>query len=276
MEKISWEAVLIDDCQSSRVSKCLGQLKRLPTNFRMVLLSSPIKVCQQCYTEFLLFGKLITLTRYVLQENIPEYINLLSFLSTEENDILSDSNGYSGDTAGTLSALKAKLARYIAFERKADSSIFSEYWVPARLSQVQLEMYCYILLSNSPALRSHSKTDSVGALRNILVSLRKVCFQNFSASFTIRWTRWFYMYSVAQLQTILLIVISSRDSPCCMQFIFFTDIQLILCYSAVTTLILLINRCKTHLPRATLSLISQILECIHVASCCFLTKCSKS
>ncbi|GJN29968.1 hypothetical protein PR202_gb18238 [Eleusine coracana subsp. coracana] len=149
MERISWEAVLVDDCQSSRVSKCLGQLKRLPTNFRMVLLSSPIK------------------------ENISEYLNLLSFLNPEGNDILSVSNGDSGDTAGTLAALKAKLACYIAFERKADSSIFSEYWVPVHLSQVQLEMYCYTLLSNSPALRSHSKTDNVGALRNILVSLRK-------------------------------------------------------------------------------------------------------
>ncbi|TVU12929.1 hypothetical protein EJB05_46596 [Eragrostis curvula] len=151
MEKISWEAVIVDDCQSSRVSKCLGQLKRLPTYFRMVLLTSPLK------------------------ESIPEYINLLSFLNPEENDVGSVSNGDSGDTAGTLAALKAKLACCIAFERKADSSMFSEYWVPAHLTQVQLEMYCYTLLSNSPALRSHSKTDNVGALRNILISLRKCC-----------------------------------------------------------------------------------------------------
>ena len=58
--------------------------------------------------------------------------------------------------------------------RKADSSKFVEYWVPARLSRVQLEMYCYTLLSNSPALQSNHKTDSVGALRNMLVFLRKV------------------------------------------------------------------------------------------------------
>ncbi|XP_062206434.1 uncharacterized protein LOC133908424 isoform X2 [Phragmites australis] len=151
MERISWEAVTVDDCQNSKVSKCLEQLKQLPTNFRMVLLSSPLK------------------------ENIPEYINLLSFLNPEENDILGLSNGDSSDTVGTLAVLKAKLAHYVAFERKADSSKFWEYWVPARLSQVQLEMYCSTLLSNSPALRSHSKTDSVGALRNILVSLRKCC-----------------------------------------------------------------------------------------------------
>lgn len=149
--RISWEAVMVDDCQNSRISKCLEQLKRLPTNFRMVLLSSSLK------------------------ENIPEYINLLSFLNPEENGIFSVSNGVSFDTAGTLGVLKAKLARYVAFERKADSSKLLEYWVPAHLSPVQLEMYCYTLLSNSPALRSHSKTDNVGALRNILVSLRKCC-----------------------------------------------------------------------------------------------------
>ncbi|RLM55318.1 hypothetical protein C2845_PM10G00980 [Panicum miliaceum] len=149
--RICWEAVMVDDCQNSRVSKCLEQLKELPTNFRMVLLSSSLK------------------------ENIPEYINLLSFLNPEENGTFSVSNGVSFDTAGTLAVLKAKLARYVAFERKADSSKLLEYWVPAYLSPVQLELYCYTLLSNSPALRSHSKTDSVGALRNILVSLRKCC-----------------------------------------------------------------------------------------------------
>ena len=35
---------MVDDCQNSRVSKCLEQLKELPTNFRMVLLSSSLKV----------------------------------------------------------------------------------------------------------------------------------------------------------------------------------------------------------------------------------------
>ncbi|KAL5225839.1 hypothetical protein ABZP36_012478 [Zizania latifolia] len=151
MECIGWEAVMVDNCQSSRVSKCLEQLKRLSTNFRMVLLSSPLK------------------------ESIPEYINLLSFLNPEGNDISSSSNGDSTDTGGVLSMLKAKFAHHIAFERKADSLKFLEYWVPVRLSQVQLEMYCYTLLSNSPALRSHSRTDSVGVLRDILVSLRKCC-----------------------------------------------------------------------------------------------------
>uniref|UniRef100_J3MAH4 Helicase protein MOM1 n=1 Tax=Oryza brachyantha TaxID=4533 RepID=J3MAH4_ORYBR len=151
MECIVWEAVMVDDCQSSRVSKCLEHLKRLSTNFRMVLLSSPLK------------------------ESIPEYVNLLTFLNPEGNDILCSSNGDSTDTGGVLAMLKEKFTRHVAFERKADSSKFLEYWVPVRLSRVQLELYCYTLLSNSPALRSHSRTDSVGVLRDILVSLRKCC-----------------------------------------------------------------------------------------------------
>ncbi|VAI40509.1 unnamed protein product [Triticum turgidum subsp. durum] len=69
----------------------------------------------------------------------------------------------------------SELTLHVEMARKADSSKFVEYWVPARLSRVQLEMYCYTLLSNSPALQSHPKADSVGALRNILVSLRKCC-----------------------------------------------------------------------------------------------------
>ena len=68
----------------------------------------------------------------------------------------------------------SELTTHVATDQKVDSSKFVEYWVPARLSRVQLEMYCYTLLSNSPALQSHPKADSVGALRNILVSLRKV------------------------------------------------------------------------------------------------------
>ncbi|KAM0858100.1 hypothetical protein ACQ4PT_048039 [Festuca glaucescens] len=112
----------------------------------------------------------------IIEENILDYINLLSFLNSEGNDISSILNvDLSIDTPGTIAMLKSKLKLHVAFERKADLSKFVEYWVPARLSRVQLEIYCHILLSNSPALQSHSRTDSVGALRDILVSLRKCC-----------------------------------------------------------------------------------------------------
>jgi chromodomain-helicase-DNA-binding protein 4 len=43
VEGIVWESVIVDYCQDS-VAKHLKQLKQLPTDFRMVLLSSPLKV----------------------------------------------------------------------------------------------------------------------------------------------------------------------------------------------------------------------------------------
>ncbi|KAL9673771.1 hypothetical protein QQ045_030033 [Rhodiola kirilowii] len=52
---------------------------------------------------------------------------------------------------------------------------FVEYWVPARLSNLQLEQYCFALLSNSMSLRSSSRSDPVGALRSLLVTLRQTC-----------------------------------------------------------------------------------------------------
>jgi len=42
LECIGWEAVIVDYCQSS-ILKHLKQLKQLPTDFRVVLLSSPLK-----------------------------------------------------------------------------------------------------------------------------------------------------------------------------------------------------------------------------------------
>lgn len=114
---------------------------------------------------------------FVLQESIPEYINLLSFLNPEGSVISSSSNGDFTDTGDILATLKEKFARHVAFERKADSSKFLEYWVPSCISQPQLEMYCSILLSKSSVLRSEMETDSVGALHDIYLSLKKVYFK---------------------------------------------------------------------------------------------------
>ncbi|RCV05901.1 hypothetical protein SETIT_1G119900v2 [Setaria italica] len=141
---IGWEAVIVDYCQSS-ILKQLKQLKQLPTGFRMVLLSSPLK------------------------DNLLEYKNLLAFLNSEQED-----NGAYVD-ADALAMLRARFTRHIAYERKAGSSNFLEYWVPAYLSQVQLELYSFMLLENSSILQSKMATDSVGALRDIVMCLWKCC-----------------------------------------------------------------------------------------------------
>ncbi|KAJ4829650.1 hypothetical protein Tsubulata_036522 [Turnera subulata] len=51
---------------------------------------------------------------------------------------------------------------------------FVEYWVPVQLSNVQLEQYCEMLLSNSRLLSSHSR-DPVNSLNGVIISARKCC-----------------------------------------------------------------------------------------------------
>ncbi|CAH1437913.1 unnamed protein product [Lactuca virosa] len=55
------------------------------------------------------------------------------------------------------------------------STDIKEFWVPVQISNVQLEQYCSMLLTNAMALSSCSKSDTVGALHDILVSNRKCC-----------------------------------------------------------------------------------------------------
>ncbi|XP_042481589.1 helicase protein MOM1-like isoform X2 [Macadamia integrifolia] len=77
----------------------------------------------------------------------------------------------SSDNTGKLE----HLAQSTPLEHKSESSKFVEYWVPVKLSNVQLENYCAALFSNEMSLRSCSKNDSVGALRDLLISARKCC-----------------------------------------------------------------------------------------------------
>uniref|UniRef100_I1NWH3 PHD-type domain-containing protein n=1 Tax=Oryza glaberrima TaxID=4538 RepID=I1NWH3_ORYGL len=145
IERIRWEAVIVDYYENSAF-KYFEQLKKLSTDFRMVLLGSPIK------------------------DNVPEYMNLLAFLNSEDKGY---SDYVNADDALVMS--KARFTHHIAYERKTDSSKFLEYWVPSCISQPQLEMYCSILLSKSSVLRSEMETDSVGALHDIYLSLKKCC-----------------------------------------------------------------------------------------------------
>ncbi|KAL8262995.1 hypothetical protein R6Q59_024344 [Mikania micrantha] len=55
------------------------------------------------------------------------------------------------------------------------NSKFVEFWVPVQLSNVQLEQYCATLLSNAMALRSSSKSDTLGTLKNVYNTNRKCC-----------------------------------------------------------------------------------------------------
>ncbi|CAM0955492.1 unnamed protein product [Alopecurus aequalis] len=143
ISRISWEAVIVDYYQKSTL-QYLEQLKQLSTDFRMLLVSSPVK------------------------DNLPEYVKLLGFLGSEEQE-----DGRCIDTADALVMSEVNFKRHIAYERRADSSTILEHWVPAYISQLQLEIYCSILVSNSSVLQSQMKSDS--SPRDIIMSLSKCC-----------------------------------------------------------------------------------------------------
>ncbi|XP_037452141.1 uncharacterized protein LOC119322732 isoform X2 [Triticum dicoccoides] len=138
---IGWEAVIVDYYQKSAL-QYLEQLKQFPTDFRMLLVSSPIK------------------------DNLREYVKLQAFLNSGEQESCVD-------TAETLMMLKGNFKSHIAYERQAGSSKILEHWVPAYVSQLQLQTYCSILLSNSSVLQSQMKSDK--ALYDIIMSLSKCC-----------------------------------------------------------------------------------------------------
>ncbi|CAM0146348.1 unnamed protein product [Urochloa decumbens] len=103
------------------------------------------------------------------KNNLVEYKSLLAFLNSEQ-----EGDGAYID-ADALAMLRARFARHIAYERKAGSSNFLEYWVPAYLSKGQLETYSSILLENSSTLLSQMPTDNFGPLRDIVMRLWKCC-----------------------------------------------------------------------------------------------------
>ncbi|KAK8550911.1 hypothetical protein V6N12_039591 [Hibiscus sabdariffa] len=147
LDCIGWEAVIVDECQRPRLGSCFEQIKMLTASKRLLIISSQLK------------------------DNASQYINLLSLLDSQ-----SDSNNRElMNSSNSIETLKERLAMYVAYECKLESSRFLEHWVPVLLSDVQLEKYCFTLVSNSLSLCSPSKTDPVGALRSILVSSRKCC-----------------------------------------------------------------------------------------------------
>ncbi|KAF9598150.1 hypothetical protein IFM89_025590 [Coptis chinensis] len=154
LELIGWEAIIVDECHRSRMSRYFEQIRMLTNGFRLLFLNGPVK------------------------ENIVEYQNLLSFLesgSDRNGDANLKIDSVKNDSGHSISKLKERFSHFVACERKSVSSKFVEYWVPVQLSNVQLEQYCASLLANSISLRSCSKSDPVGALRDILISVRKCC-----------------------------------------------------------------------------------------------------
>ncbi|KAJ1376078.1 Zinc finger, PHD-type, partial [Sesbania bispinosa] len=146
---IPWEAIIIDECQRSRILGHFENFKTLAAEMRLLIVSGQIK------------------------EDRADYIKLLSFLKSGHHEL----NMCQMETffSASISNLKSQLEQYVAFKCNSSSTRFVEYWVPAQLSSLQLEQYCSMLLSNSMLLCSGQKFDSVDALRELITSTRKCC-----------------------------------------------------------------------------------------------------
>ncbi|KAM3739979.1 hypothetical protein ACB098_08G064300 [Castanea mollissima] len=147
LECIRWEAIIVDECQRSVISSHFEHIKMLHTDRRLLLVNGQLK------------------------DSKDEYLKLLSVLDSP-GDLNTDDVSIASSNENVYK-LKERLLKYIAYGCMSDSSRFLEYWVPAQLTNVQLELYCATLLSKSMALRSFSKNDSVEALRDILITTRK-------------------------------------------------------------------------------------------------------
>lgn len=174
---------------------------------------------------------------WILQDNLAEHLSLLSFLDSGGEENTSSFNLDSGDSTGTFAILKERFAHYLAYERKSDSSKFTEFWVPIQLSHVQLEQYCATLVSSSIVLRSCCKVDHVGALRDILISTRQarissgsiwicwhtLCLFSFFLLYFILYFVMFVLFFIAVLWSCLLgwsIVAKFTDQWSCIIWIF--------------------------------------------------------
>ncbi|KAF6167820.1 hypothetical protein GIB67_027598 [Kingdonia uniflora] len=149
IKHLGWEAIIIDECQRYRVSKHFEQFKGIITHFKLLLVTGSIK------------------------DSVPEYLNLLSLIDSQDDKNVVDN--LKMDTNDNIGKLRERFAQFFVCERKSESSKFVEYWVPVRLSEVQLEQYCFSLLTNITFLRSCSKNDPVGALCDILIATKKCC-----------------------------------------------------------------------------------------------------
>ncbi|KAK7245118.1 hypothetical protein RIF29_39952 [Crotalaria pallida] len=142
---IQWEAIIIDECQRPSIIKYLDNMTALAAEMRLVLVSGQMK------------------------EDRADYIKLLSLLKSGHHGLnIAPVENYS---SASISDLKSQLEKYVAFK----STRFVEYWVPAALSNLQLEQYCSMLLSNSALLCSGQNSGKVDALRDLIISTRKCC-----------------------------------------------------------------------------------------------------
>ncbi|KAM7254735.1 hypothetical protein ACFE04_019976 [Oxalis oulophora] len=147
---IGWEAIIIDECQRSTMSKHFENFNLLSLKKMMLLLqSSQLKV------------------------SVTDYLGLLYLLDSESHE--SNINTMDVDSVSDIDKAKKLLERYIAYECKSGFTRFIEHWVPVPLSDLQLEQYCSTLFSQALFLCSKMKNDLADVLREMILSVQKCC-----------------------------------------------------------------------------------------------------
>ncbi|XP_022152923.1 uncharacterized protein LOC111020533 isoform X3 [Momordica charantia] len=143
---INWEVIIIDECQRPTVSSHFEKMKMLHADMWLLVLAGQLK------------------------DTKDDYHNLLSLL--ESNDQIQSEDTLKTSDCDNISKLKERLSYYTAY---TCTSKFVEYWVPAQISNVQLELYCATLLSNTALLCSSFKNDLLDSIHDMLISTRKCC-----------------------------------------------------------------------------------------------------
>ncbi|CAH9114333.1 unnamed protein product [Cuscuta epithymum] len=150
-KSISWEAIIIDTSQRSFAPRSLRHITVLSSNKKLLLLRQ-------------------------VEDRRSDYRKFLSLLDPDYEETNGDFPASSGSETEYMK-LKERFTKFVAYECKTSAiSKFIEYWVPVRLSDLQVEQYCACLLSNSHLLCSTLKsTDSFSTLHDILMATRKCC-----------------------------------------------------------------------------------------------------
>ncbi|XP_018491623.1 helicase protein MOM1 [Raphanus sativus] len=92
----------------------------------------------------------------------------------ESDQVAQDMKECRPSTSKDYGENRQKVQQDKAFDPKL-LSMYTEYWVPVQLSDVQVEQYCWTLFSKSLSLSSLLKNDLVGALEETLTSVWKIC-----------------------------------------------------------------------------------------------------
>ncbi|XP_071688371.1 uncharacterized protein [Rutidosis leptorrhynchoides] len=142
VNQIKWGLIVIDRCQSPKISTHYKKLKMLEADMKLLTLTS----------------------------EIADYESILSLLDPKFEEIDTDVNMETSDN--TTRKLKEKLSPFIAFEYNYTRE-FKEYWVPVHLSQMQIKQYCSLLDSNMEVLSSCLWDSS--PLHAILTQTQKCC-----------------------------------------------------------------------------------------------------